>query len=53
MNEDTPVCSYADGSEVKDIDSSQVRMRIKGIVELTGKQVLGFTKDDVGLYSIG
>ena len=38
--------------EVRYIDSSHVRLRIKGVVELIGKQVLGFTKDDDGLHSI-
>ena len=27
-------------------------MKIKGIVELMGEKVLGFTKDDVGLHSV-
>ena len=27
-------------------------MKIKGVVELIGKQVFGFTKDDVGLHSM-
>ena len=50
--EDTQVCCYAEGDEIKFIDSNHVRSRIRGIVELIGEQALGFTKDDVGLHSI-
>ena len=51
---DTTVCSYRDTStgESKCIYSSYTRIIIRGIVELMGEKVLGFTKEDVGLHSI-
>ena len=53
VNNDTTVCSYLDESgEIRNINSNQVKLRIKSMVELIGENELGFTKDEVGLHSI-
>ena len=51
--EDTKVCTFAkpDG-EISSIQSTQVRDWLRTIVELIGEDILGFTKDDIGLHSI-
>ena len=41
-----------DDGRTKDINSNQVKSRIKSIVELIGEKELGFTKDEVELHSI-
>ena len=49
---DTKVYAYNHQGKTQDIDSGYARARLKGVVELLGKETLGFTKDDVGLHSI-
>jgi len=51
---DTTVCSYLDNitDKAREIYSSHARIVIKGIVEIMGEKVLGFTKEEVGLHSI-
>jgi len=51
--EDTKVCTFMkpDGAQ-NSIQSNQVRDWLRTIVELIGEDVLGFTKDDIGLHSI-
>ena len=49
---DTRVCAYTDNGQVRYIDSTYTRAKLRGIVELIGKEALGFTKEDVGLHSI-
>ena len=52
-NHDTTVCSYTDTEgKVREINSNQVKSRIRSTVELLGENELGFTKDQVGLHSI-
>ena len=51
-NEDTKVCAYNDHGQASFIDSSYARAKLRGTVELIGEEALGFTKEDVGLYSI-
>ena len=48
----TKVCAYADHNQTQFIDSTYARAKLRGIVELTGPEILGFTKKDVGLHSI-
>ncbi len=49
---DTKVCSFNDSGRITEIDSSYARAKIRGIVELIGEEILGFSKEDVGLHSI-
>ena len=49
---DTTVFSFDDLGRITEIDSSYARAKIIGIVELIGKEILGFSKEDVGLHSI-
>ena len=51
--EDTTVCRFMkpDGT-LSSIHSNQVRDWLRTKVELIGEEVLGFTKDDIGLHSI-
>ena len=42
---------YEDG-RVREITSSTMRTRLRNTVAVIGKEVLGFTKDDIGLHSI-
>ena len=52
-NDETTVCSYPDkNGETREVNSTQVRTRIKSTVELIGENNLGFSKDEVGLHSI-
>ena len=51
-NENTKVCAYTDNGQTRYIDSTYARAKIRGIVELLGKEILGFTKEEVGLHSI-
>ena len=46
------MCSYIENGIVRQIDSHYARIQIKSIVEIIGENQLGFTKDEVGLYSI-
>ena len=49
---DTKISSYYENGTVRDTDSNIIRARLRAIVALIGEEVLGFTKDDVGLHSI-
>ena len=51
-NSDTKVCAYVDSGQVRHIDSTYARARLRGIVELIGQDILGFTKEEAGLHSI-
>ncbi len=51
-NQDTKVCAYVDQGQIRYLDSSYARAKLRGIVELVGYDILGFTKEDVGLHSI-
>ncbi len=44
--------SCTDNRQTRYIDSTYARAKIRGIVELLGKDTLGFTKEEVGLHSI-
>ena len=50
---ESKVCSFTteDGTAVY-IDSAQVLPRLRAIVDLIGKEKLGFSRDDIGLHSI-
>ena len=52
-NNELKICSFTteDGTSVH-VNSAQVLPRLRVIVELIGKEKLGFTKDDIGLHSI-
>ena len=49
---DTKICTYYDSGTVRKFDSNMVRVRLRAIVALVGEEILGFTKEDVGLHSI-
>ena len=50
---DSKVCSFIslDG-KISCINSSQALPRLRAVVDLIGKSILGFTKDEIGLHSI-
>ena len=50
--EDTKVCAYVENGQVRFIDSTYARAKIRGVVDIIGSDILGFTKEDVGLHSI-
>ena len=41
-NGDTKVCAYVDQGQIRYIDSTYARARLRAIVELIGQDVLGF-----------
>ena len=51
--EDTKLCTLLnpDGS-LSSIKSTEVATRLKAVVALIGEDILGFTKDDIGIHSI-
>jgi hypothetical protein len=52
-SEDTTVCTFQNtNGTTTQIFAPHVRDWLKRVVELLGEQVLGFTKDDIGLHSI-
>jgi hypothetical protein len=52
-SEDSEVCLFQKpNGDIIRISSDHVRMKLRAIVELIGKEELGFSKDDVGLHSI-
>lgn len=51
-SENTKVSSFYMNGQIKEVDASTLRSRLRSIVDVIGKNVLGFTKDDVGLHSI-
>mmetsp|Transcript_28648 Transcript_28648/g.33301 ORF Transcript_28648/g.33301 Transcript_28648/m.33301 type:complete len:304 (-) Transcript_28648:414-1325(-) len=51
--DDTKICTILrSNGQIEEIKSNQVRDRLKTIVELIGGEVLGFTKEDIGLHSV-
>ena len=46
-----PIYTYYDGSSFSKITSHEMSLEIKFAVDAIGKEVLGFTKDDVGAHS--
>jgi hypothetical protein len=51
-SDDTKVCAFFENGRVFDIDSTQIRPKLRAIVELIGQHELGFSKEDIGLHSI-
>ena len=53
LTEDTKLCTLLnpDGS-LSSIKSTEVATRLKAVVALIGEDILGFTKDDIGIHSI-
>jgi hypothetical protein len=51
--EDTKICTILrPNGQTEEIKSSQVRDKLKTIVAVIGEEVLGFTKEDIGLHSV-
>ena len=48
----TKVSEFNDRGTVKEMTSAIIRARLRNIVAVIGKEILGFTKDEVGLHSI-
>jgi hypothetical protein len=52
-SENSEVCLFQSKTEKPSlIHSSQVRTRLRAIVDIIGEEELGFNKDDIGLHSI-
>ena len=50
--DESEVCLFFDGKQSTLIRADHVRARLRAIVELIGKEELGFSKEDIGLHSI-
>ena len=49
----SPVCLFQDSSgNITHISAEYVRLRLRAVVDIMGKQKLGFTKEEIGLHSI-
>ena len=51
-SENTKVSMYYDGNTVREMTSATIRSRLRHIVCVIGENVLGFSKDEIGLHSI-
>ena len=50
---DTTICSFMDEHDKTiEFDAHHVRPKLRAIVHLIGKEILGYEQDDVGLHSI-
>ena len=49
---DTKVSTFNDLGMITEITSSYARAKVRSITELIGEEILGFSKEDVGLHSI-
>ena len=52
-SEDSKVCAFQHNkSTITHLKADDVRTRLRAIVALIGEDILGFTKDDIGLHSL-
>ena len=52
-SDNTEVCQFIDNkNKITLLQASNIRTRLRSIVNLIGKEILGFEKDDIGLHSI-
>ena len=51
-SEDMQVYSFQSGKDTINILGNMMRTRLRSVVQLIGEEVLGFTKEDIGLHSI-